>query len=303
MSSSRSRSRLVLAVLLVGCGSSESRSVPLGGDVCARIDDRVAISSELVRRAAVEGRVTKDEALERLVSDAIGAEEALAAKVDERPETRARIRAALARSVVERAQAEAKALGPPTDDEVKGLSFVLWYDVDRPVMRASVHAVVMRPKSDAEIARAREMAATIRTAVLPASTAEAMMALAKATVPGPGLEVKVEALPPVASDGYLRDNSTFDKDYVKALFAIPAVGGTSGVVESAFGFHVIRLVDIQPEHRIPFEERRRMFTAEAQARRAKASIERIVTELRGSRKVEISPAAFTILDGVEWSRP
>lgn len=300
--------RVVVLALVAGCSSGGTTSVPLGGDTCARVDGALAIPGELVRRAAVEGSVSRDEALERLVADAIGASEARAAKLDDDPAVRGRLRAVLARSLVERLQADAKSLGAPTNAEIDELSYHLWYDVDRPPMRTAVHAVVLRPKgknADELLPRARELAAAIRDAVSAAKSGEEMMDLAKQKVAASktdGLEVKYEALGAVSSDGYLRDNSTYDPAFVKALFAIGAVGQTSGVVETPFGYHVIRLVDAQPEHRIPYEDRRRLFVAEVQARRARAALDKTLAEARAARPVEISPAAASILDAVEWKR-
>jgi len=302
----RSVVHLVL-VVLVGCASGTVESVPLGGNVCARIDGEVAIPTDLVRQAAREGHVTADEALDRLVGDAVGAQEARAAKLEETPAPRLRIRGALGRMTIERAQAAAKAEGPPSDAEVTALSSELWYEVDRPVMRVAVHVVVLRPKGKeaAELLpRARELANELRTPLAATKTTEEFLALAeqKAAAGTGKLEVKAETLAPVSAEGLLRGGTTFDTDFVRGLFALGTPGETTGVVESAFGFHVIRLVEVQPEHRVSFDERRRLFSGEVHARRTRTKVDAILATLRSSREVSISPAAPAILDSVVWAR-
>ena len=288
--------------LAVACGSS---SVPLGGDVVARVDE-TTISAELVKRAAQEAQVSKEESLERLLGDAIGAQEALQAHLDERPDVRGRLRATLARGVVERVQADARAEGPPNDQEVDSLTQEAWFEVDRPEMRSSVHAVVVFGKKDDRKDPAvrnprKELAETIHTLVLTAKTPEELIALASAKSDGK-LEVRAEKLDPVTADARLADGSSFDPDFVKGLFAIGKVGETSVVVESAFGFHVIRLVEILPERHLPLEERRRRFAEEIYARRMRKALEERLTLLRKTQNVAVAPAASSILAEVPWQR-
>ena len=173
-------------------------------------------------------------------------------------------------------------------------------------MRLSVHAIVMRPKGkEAEelLPRARAFAEQIRAAVLQAKTDDEMLSLASAKAMDSGkLEVKVEALSPVTADGRVPDGTSFDPAYVAGLFAIANVGDTSPVVESSFGFHVIRYVEALPEKRLSTDERRKLFGPEVNARRARAEIDRTLAALRASREVTVSPAAASILDGLEWGK-
>jgi len=300
------RAALVGLVVVVGCTSGETTTVPLGGDVCARVDGDVAIPSSVVARTSAVARITPAEALDRLVLDAVGAQEAKASGIDASPSTKLRVRGVLARAVLDGARERAASGGPPTDAEDEALSRQAWYEVDRPPMRLSVHAIVMRPKGkEAEelLPRARAFAEQIRAAVLQAKTADAMMSLASAKAKDSGkLEVKVEALSPVTADGRVPDGTSFDPAYVAGLFAIANVGDTSPVVESSFGFHVIRYVEALPEKRLSTDERRKLFGPEVNARRARAEIDRTLAALRASREVTVSPAAASILDGIEWGK-
>ncbi len=294
---------LLLALALPSCADSppgQAAGGSFGGGIAARIDG-APIPAELVARVAAEQRVTPREALGRLIGDAVAAGEAEVRGVSSRPGVSRSLRAVLARVTLSRIKEAGRAKGPPSDQEIAALTEELWLEVDRPAMVSTVHAVVLFPKSkDPElVARARELARTLRQAVGSASTPQEFEALARSVDAGK-LELTVERLPDLAADGRSAAGGTFDHAFVRGAFALEKPGDTSPVVESSFGFHVIRLVARRPEHRLPLEERRTQFADEAHARRSRGELDALLAGRRAD--VSVAPAAEAILASLPGPR-
>ena len=63
-----------------------------------------------------------------------------------------------------------------------------------------------------------------------------------------GLELRHETLPVFSKRGRL------DPSFSDAVFLLPAVGGLSPVIETSFGFHVVRLASIDPARDLSFDD-------------------------------------------------
>jgi hypothetical protein len=114
----------------------------------------------------------------------------------------------------------------------------------------------------------------------------------KGTVPD--IELRLEELPPVASDGRTvplvatdPPAATFDMDFATAATKLQAAGDQSPVVESRFGFHVILAIEVIPEKRVDEAMRRELFSSEAFAVRAAPELGSTLTRLRTSTPTEI----------------
>ncbi len=297
---------LCLAALASSCSAGDKPSpgpaphdeqAALGGDVAARVTagavtDVVPVA--VVTAIAKEQKLSPADAVRRAVDDAVAAAAARERGLDRQPPAAWLLVAARARFTADRVRAEAKAGGPPTDAEVEELSKQFWREVDRPVSARVVHVVVTpSQKGDpAALERARKLAEELRAATLDAKTPEEFLEKAKAFPHPTDLGVRAEKLPAFTDDGYsIEGPDLFDEAFVKAAHRIERAGDTSPVVQSKFGWHVIRLVERVPEQRMPFETRRIAFTEDVYVLRARRALEARLKPLRSANQVTIAPSA------------
>ncbi|MBX3190494.1 MAG: peptidylprolyl isomerase [Labilithrix sp.] len=275
----------------------------LGGEIAARVGSE-AIPLSLVNRVAADQRVTPREALHRLVDDAISAHAARARGLDRSTPTSWRLTAARARFTADKLAADARALGPPTDEEIAKLSAQHWREVDRPPAVRVVHAVArtFRQGQDAKkdgtgeaSPRARAVADEILAAVRSAADEEDFLAKAKAVAHPDDVHVVVEALPAVVEDGRsLEGGGGLDPKFAKAASELASPGDMK-LVDTAFGWHVIRLVEKIPEQRMDHEARRIAFGEAAYAARARAATDARIAALHAATPVVISPSAEQLM--------
>jgi len=186
-----------------------------------------------------------------------------------------------------------------TDDEVKAAIERRWWDLDRPEMFRTTHAVVQVLKPEQE-ANAKEVAEAIEQAVVGVTKADEFRKLAKA-VDKRGLTVTVEDLTPVAADGRTVDplrppapgsvTVPFDLAFAAAASRLTQVGQISPVVRSKFGYHVILLTQrIAAQHRT-FAQLRQQLSEEIYQNRARTALNALLTPLRAAATVTISEQA------------
>jgi peptidyl-prolyl cis-trans isomerase C len=163
-----------------------------------------------------------------------------------------------------------------------------WVDVDAPEEMRVIHTVVLEPKGPELTAAAAALAATLATAEASATSADDFEQRARNLARG-GLDIKVERLDPFVSDGRIAilGAPSLDPDFVKGASPL-APGETSGVVRSHFGWHVIRMIERIPEHRVPLENRRKIFTEEVRAMRAQKDLKSLLDRLETRRRIEYS---------------
>jgi parvulin-like peptidyl-prolyl isomerase len=292
----RSMACVLVSTVMFGsaCGSPPGKATlhgALGGDAVARVGD-VVITAPLLARVAAAQDVAPAQALALLVDDALAANGAHVAGLDRTADVARAVTAGRARLTALRVREHARAAGPPTDAEVDELTRVHWLQVDLPEQRRVIHALVLTPKDPSPLLseRALGLAGELATSEAQASSPDDFESRAKALPARPGLEVKVERLEPFVADGRiaLPGGGDMDPDFAKAAFQLPSVGATSGVVATPFGWHIIRLVEILPEHRISFEDRRRWFKDETEAVRARRELERLREDLDRKYPVEVA---------------
>jgi peptidyl-prolyl cis-trans isomerase C len=292
---------LLVALGLVCCDDAPATApaiivedLPPG--VVARVGDQLIAASSVAHVASAQ-RISAAEARERLVKDALFAAHGRAL-LDAQGGMAQVERAALARALIEELDRQSRAAGEPSDAEIARLTEQRWAELDRPPAARTTHAVVL-VKAETERDRARALSEKIAAAVREAKDAKVFRERASA-VPKGALEVRVEALPPVTSDGRViaprkptpsGAPERFDLTFSAAANALSEVGQQSPVVESAYGFHVILLEEKLPAVRLPLERRRQLLRDEALAGRARAAKDRLELELARATKIEIDPAA------------
>lgn len=296
---------VALLAMLSGFSCAGDRTTPpppveqaaLGGEVAARVGTDL-IPMSLVIKVATAQRITPREALRRLVDDAVAANAARARGLDRQLPSSWRIVAARGRFAADRVVADARLAGPPNDEELSQLTARYWREVDRPAAVRVVHLVAKHPKKPDGVAEAsaRAFAEQAREAVLSAKTSDEFQQKAKA-LEHPGVDVVVEQLSAFASDGRSTEGGegSVDEAFVKAAFALESIGSISPVIESKFGWHVIRLEEQVPEQRMPLEARRIAFTDEVYTLRASTATGARLAALRGATPIVVAPSAELLM--------
>lgn len=309
MNARRGIARATLGVLLALTTACGERSAPkptaerLPPGVLAVVGDERVTAGTVGRIAAREG-VLPLEARRRAIEDAL-----FAASSRKTPALAPRVsvaeRGVLARAVLERLRDDAHALGPPTDAEISALTAKRWPELDRPPSVATSHAVVL-VKKPADDAPARALAKDLAAALADAKSGDELVKRAQA-FPARGLEIHAERLPAVTTDGRLWDpntqppkplTGTFDLDFARAANALTTPGEQSGIVKSAFGYHVIVLDVPYPEQRMPLAERSALLADDVFSERAKRALDALLAPLRAATPVSTERAVDALTASV-----
>ncbi len=313
-----------------GCGqgaSTRPSSGPLPPGVVARVGGQPVTADEVGRIAGAQ-RVDAAQARDIAVRDALFAREATARGLSESPDARLSWDGELARRVLRRVLAEARAT-PPTAPELEAAAARRWLEVDRPEGSRTVHAAVRyeRKDDDAKKARARAVAEAIRAATLPVSARAATLPLkegaplpsariaprddpdplsaafraAVTAVPTGGLQVQAEPLPPATATGRLlvAGDEALDEGFARAAAALPARGALSPVVLSPFGAHVILLLERTPAVVLEGEARVARLRDDIVNERARAAEKRLLAGLKAQSSVAPDAAGLLGLIAVD----
>jgi parvulin-like peptidyl-prolyl isomerase len=106
--------------------------------------------------------------------------------------------------------------------------------------------------------------------------------------------LKIEMVPPFGADGKTSDGGQIDPTFVAAAFALSSAQSVSPVVETPFGWHVLRLV----KHTLPdshgLEERRRDLADVVTSMRARGALDSLLRERRGRTEVSVAAEADSL---------
>jgi parvulin-like peptidyl-prolyl isomerase len=245
--------------------------------------------------------------------DALFASAALVRHYDDAPSVRAAVRGQLARNLLADVRAEVDEPAP-TDAEVADATARHFIDLDRPETFRVIHAVVRLPDApdEATRAQARAVAEKMQRALEDARDPRSFRELAEGVGRG-GLQIVVEELKPVASDGRIvdldrpnpgkQDLGHYVPAFARAAARLTHPGQKSDVVETEFGFHVLMLLERMEGHTVPAEERRSLLRDEIVAARAKRKSDDLLRALRSARPPAIDRSAETLIRSLEVPPP
>ena len=276
------RRALLLCLALVSCSSRSN--VPEQGPVTLAADDVRA----LLRAGISVSAAAKDLSVSK------------AADLANSPGTRSKIDATLARAV--HAECARSAQVPINETELAQLTQLHWRDVDVDKRVKVVHVVALRKKFSEQ--DARRLLESLREELKAATDLATFERLTRPRVSESKGALVQESLDTFTTDGRTTEGppSSFDADFVRGAFALTSSDPLSPIVPSSYGWHIIFLLAAKPPHRLPPDERRALFTPEAQTNRARACIVALVTKLRSSHPPVFGAGSTAEIERIQQPR-
>lgn len=277
------------SLLVVACSPTArpSSSQALAVGEVARVG-AVGVPASLVAEVARSQRVGARVALTGLIEDALLAQAAPALRANDDPGVRFASAAALARTVTLHLAHVARSMGPPTDEELGTIEVI--------------HVLVPRSGGHASDRARLALARAIRQAVSGSTSADDFERRADA-VPATGIMLRIERLPSFGADGKMTRGGQLEPSFVAAAFGLSQVNPISPVIETPFGWHVLRLTDrIMPE-RDSVEQRRLDLADAVVSMRARRALDSLKRDRRQRTDISVAPEAEALTATVSVTEP
>jgi PPIC-type PPIASE domain len=278
------------SLLTVACshappGPSSTQALAIGE--VARVG-AVSFPAPLVAEVARAQGVQARAALTALTDDALLAQAAPSLRVADDPEVRFASAAALARRVTLHVADEARGMGPPTDEELGTVGVI--------------HVLVPRSGGPASDRARLVLAMALRRAVLSSTSADDFERRAGA-VPVTGVTLRIEIVPNFGADGQMSEGGQIDPSFAAAAFGLSSLNPVSPVVETPFGWHVLRLIDrTMPDPR-SIEQRKHDLADAVVAMRARRAVDSLRRERRARTDVTVAPEAEALTATFSVNQP
>lgn len=299
---------LIGVAISVSCSPRSEASRVLSSQLEAGVVARVGTSdirSEHIAKIATAQNVSVDEAGREAIRDALFALGAVKEQLTETASIRSAIRASLARAVLAKIAADVSG-APPSDTEVEEATAGHFLELDRPEGFRVIHAVA-RIAAEADHAakeRVRSVAERVAKAVAGAVDAQDFEIRARGVDAG-GIELRIESLDPVASDGRLLvpSGGGLVKPFAAAASQLVSPGDLSPVTETEFGYHVLMLLERTPAKRVPLDQRRTLLRDEIVASRARQATTSLLDRLRKEHAPEVERSAGALMQSLQVMTP
>lgn len=262
---------------------------------------KTEIPGSLVASVARSRSLTREAALDALVEDALFAEGAERRGLPERADLRAARRTWLARLAIRASWSASTAEGPPTEAELAEVRKERWREFDRPTSIRTAHVLVQPPAKNAQDfgTRGRAVAEALLRELRATTSSEEFLARGGASAKRDGYTIVAQPLPAFVADGrVVEGEGGMDAAFVRGAFELKNPGDISGVVESTFGFHIIRLnARFEGEH-VSDDELRRRVQTEVWKERGRREYDALLGALRKARPVVVEPTAEELMRSV-----
>lgn len=235
------------------------------------------VSSGWVASVAAARGISPRHALDRILADELMAQGARERQLDRSSAVIWASAAVVAGRVAAHFSQLARTAGPPTDDELS--------------TRLVVHAVVLRSRALSPSA-GLFLASSVEQAVAAATSAEDFERRAR-SIHSDMAKIVVERVGPFGADGLADAGDSLDPTFVAAAFSLREIGQTSRVIETRFGWHVIRLVErIAPS---AIEARRSELAGAVIELRARSAIDAVLADRRARTPIEIESGVDALM--------
>ena len=268
--------------------ATDAVAAALGGTTVARVGP-ITIDRELVVAVARAQHVSGDVALQHLIDDVLLAEAAIRNQVYDDPGARLAEASTLARNRLIRLR-ESTLATPFTDEEIAAMLPGHWVELERPEMRLVIHALVDKKTANgADVARTLQTELAAANGETPEKSETAFTAHATAFKVKPPMRIEKFAI--VADGRFAKVNGGIVLEpFRKGTFDIPEVLGTSVVVETDYGFHVIRLLAKEPALTTTREQKLAKMHTDLVAARVRGAQESLLMKLYADAKVSVVAA-------------